>query len=96
VRSVFPSAPAGAAQLHPGGAIRCPWGFHSVLTDEYDQAEFRIQVLVPGDQLARLPVEAVGGAVRDALTGAGIGIGEFRAVVLPPAHDCAALMEVHK
>jgi len=92
VKSTYPTAPAGAGQVHPDGSIRCPYGFHSVLPEAGDVVEIRARAAIFGDQLAKVPFEALAVAVRDVLAAAGIEPVETATDALPPLHDCDALI----
>jgi len=102
VKSVLRPSADSSGNLHPDGAIRCPWGFHSLVTDEDDRVEVRAQGLVRGDQAARLMTAAPGGylalhavqrAFQDALSYIGVEVADAEVVVFPPQHDCNALMK---
>lgn len=94
MRSVVRTA-AAPGNLHPDGAIRCPFGFHSLTTDENDRVEVRVRGLVRGDQLAKLPLEVqkeLGHAFQAVLNDAGIEVTDAETVVFPPHHDCNDLI----
>jgi hypothetical protein len=93
MRSTYPTTPAAADNLHRDGAIRCNRGFHSVIPEEGDNAELRVQILVPGAHVAALPTESISRSVQAALREAGIDVVAAQVTVLPPEHDCDALMQ---
>lgn len=102
MKSVLRPLAASSGNLHLDGAIRCPWSFHSVLTDENDRVEVRARGLVQGDQIAKLmtaapggylPLQAIRQAFQDALSYAGVEVAHMEVVVFPPAHDCTAMID---
>ena len=102
MKSVLRPHDTSSGNLHPDGAIRCPFGLHSLVTDEGDRVEIRARGLIQGDQLARLITAAPGGylalqavrqAFQDALSYAGVEVAQAEVVVFPPEHDCNALIE---
>jgi hypothetical protein len=82
---------ASSGNLHEDGAIRCPFGFHSLVTDENDRVEVRARAAVRGDQLLQVPLEAVSRAFQAALRDAGVEFTSAEALVYPPEHDCEAM-----
>lgn len=102
MKSVLRPHGTASGNLHPDGAIRCPFGFHSLVTDESDTVEVRARGLIQGDKLAKLMTAAPGGylalqavrrAFQDALSYAGVEVADAEVVVFPPQHDCNALTE---
>lgn len=93
MKSVLRPGGDASGNLHPDGAIRCPWGFHSVVTDGNDWVEVRARAAVRGDQLLMVPVEAVSAAFQAALGATGAEFQQAEVVVFPPEHDCKVLME---
>jgi hypothetical protein len=85
-----------SGNLHPDGAIRCPFGFHSVITDESDRVEIRARAAVRGDQLAGLPLEQISRVFQTALSAAGVEFVQAEVLVYPPEHDCQALMDAER